>query len=121
MSFPPGLKYLITQVLPKALIPPVLVYSSCYVATELGLVQLPLPLWFKTTIIVLSLPATLILKNLLRDLKQIRESRAMGAVRVPLVPSKLPGGIDMLRSGLLREKTAYLGMAHANVAKSDGS
>lgn len=113
MQFPPGPKYL-AKTIPRLLVPPAVIYAAYCVATGFGHFKISLPLWLKAVILVLSVPATLVLRNFLSQLKQIRESRAMGGVRVPFVKHTLPGGLDLLRSALIREKTAYLGLSQSS-------
>ncbi|KAI5117814.1 hypothetical protein M0805_004944 [Coniferiporia weirii] len=89
----PGVVFLL-RALPAVLLPITGVYVSFYALDEVFAVSFP-P-WFRRTALVAAFPFMLYLKIARKDREMEREAARLGAMRIPAIPGKWPGNIDVL-------------------------
>ena len=106
-EFPPGIKFIIA-ISPRILVPPALTI----VGTKLCdlLFDLCMPDWLCFLLSLASLPFALACTLVYRDFRDSRQAVLSGASLAPTVPSKLPGGLDLLISSLRNARDGYIGM-----------
>jgi hypothetical protein len=101
-SWPPGLLF-IAQTAPTLAFPPLLVF----VVHHYGPYTLPGYIW--TIAYLLATPVFHIALGAPKHFREEREIKRLGARRVPLAPSSVPGGLDILRSALKSFANGYPG------------
>ncbi|KAF8510916.1 cytochrome P450 [Gautieria morchelliformis] len=102
MSFPPGLLF-VAQATPQLAFPPLLVFVVHHYSSY----SLPSYIWLIAYLLVN--PAVLIAYGTLQHIREEREIRKLGARRVPLAPSSVPGGLDNLMAALRSFGSGYPG------------
>ncbi|KAJ7321640.1 cytochrome P450 monooxygenase pc-3 [Mycena albidolilacea] len=103
MELPPGLVYL-AGVLPITLLPSALTYA--FLTRILPLLDCRLPLWARILAAVLAQPAGVIVGHLFQEWRYARDAASRGAVQIPAVPAKWPGGLSLIAA---MKKTSYPG------------
>ncbi|KAI5115359.1 hypothetical protein M0805_009652 [Coniferiporia weirii] len=101
----PGILFLL-RVLPVILLPDVGLYTFLYALDEAFGVSLP-P-WLRWAALIAVGPFVLSLKVLQDGRTQTREAARRGAIRVPVIPGKWPGNIDVLLNLVKAFETGYI-------------
>lgn len=73
------------------------------------------PLWVTVTSSVVALPVLFLAQCQLDAWRNRRKARSLGGRLVPTVPTKLPGGIDLVDAMINVFKTGYLGKFRARI------
>jgi hypothetical protein len=103
------LRLIVTNV-PRILVPPALAFSVIKLCDFLF--DWYTPHWLYTSLSLASLPFVLACSLLYTDLRDRRQAAFHGAFLAPSVPSKWPGGLDLLISSLRNASGGYMGMCH---------
>ncbi|KAF7344028.1 hypothetical protein MVEN_01692300 [Mycena venus] len=106
MELPPGLLYL-AEILPLTLLPSIATYALLTWGLPLldsGLP--PLPLWSRILAAIIAQPVGLVVTHLYRKFRYARDAASRGAVQIPVVRDKWPGGLSLIRQ---MTRTAYPG------------
>ncbi|KAF8160351.1 cytochrome P450 [Mycena galopus ATCC 62051] len=98
MELPPGLVYL-AQVLPLTLLPSAATYVALtYVLPLLDLGFPLLPLWGRVVAALIAQPVGLVFSHFYHEFQFAREAASRGAVPIPVVHDKWPGGLSLVAS-----------------------
>ena len=108
-EFPPGVKFIVTNV-PRIFVPPALTFSGIKLCDLLC--DMCTPDWLYIPLTLASLPFALACGLLYIDLCDRRQAGLNGAFLAPSVPSKWPGGLDLLIASLRNFSNGYMGMYH---------
>ncbi|PPQ73115.1 hypothetical protein CVT26_014736, partial [Gymnopilus dilepis] len=119
MKLPPGPIYII-QNLPSIILPPALTLLTAKALPSLTHTSTPIPTWALLLAAVLSLPIAWFLQIQYRDWRDARAARKLGAVLPPVVKSRLPGGLDVLRRFLDNLSNGYPGDLFVEFTKEYG-
>ena len=104
---PPCIKLIVTNV-PRIFFPPALAFSGIKLCDLLF--DLCTPHWLYISLSLASLPFALACSVLYMDLRDSHQAALNGAFLAPSVPSKWPGGLDLLIASLRNASGRYLGM-----------
>lgn len=107
MTIPPGIAFLVPR-LPFLLVPPVVVYIVDRLLK--ANIEVALPHWALLSAYVLCWPIAIVGHAQWIQIQVSRKAAAAGAVLVPLVGSKDPLGVDILRQGVKDWATHYNGV-----------
>ncbi|KAK7029845.1 cytochrome P450 monooxygenase [Favolaschia claudopus] len=100
----PGVSYIL-KFIPKLLFPPGLAYLACTNAPTIR--TLSIPLWGRILAAVLAPPVWAAIRALYVHVREEREIRALGAVRVPVVKGKWLWNLDLLLGRIKQGKDGY--------------
>ena len=106
MKIPPGIAFFAANAR-QLLLPPALL-AACFKLADVYL-DISTPTWLQVLSLLASLPAGFAARMYLRWFMLLREARLAGAVLVPTVKSRVPGGFDLLRKFRRGERTSYIG------------
>lgn len=102
-KWPPGLLFL-AQTAHFWMLPPLLVL----LVHQYTSLELPTSIWI--TAYLLAAPAPHLVKGVLQYFMEEREIKRLGARRLPVVPSKWPGALDLLYVMVESFNNGYIGM-----------
>ncbi|KLO20137.1 cytochrome P450 monooxygenase pc-1 [Schizopora paradoxa] len=97
MAPPPGIVFLRAK-LPRLLGPTIALALLRVVANKYLDAKLPIPGWLQNLLLIASVPGFFALRVYWGWYRTLREARLAGAALPPTIPSKRPGGIDLLKS-----------------------
>jgi hypothetical protein len=106
IDFPPGLLFISSGILRASTVLGC-IYAFCFFARNQ--LNLAIPIWLSIALAIFSFPIIFVLSILWKDFKNNSDARALGAVLVPLVPSKQLGGIDLFTKMTKNITSGYLG------------
>lgn len=110
-SWPPGL-LLLAHTTPKLAFPPLLVL----LVRQCGFYNLPNYIW--VIISLLATPSIYIAYGILRHFREENEIKKLGARRVPQVPARWPGGLDLVWATVNSFDNGYPGMSSLSCSLS---
>jgi len=116
MELPPGIVF-ITANAPRIVLPPVL--ALCGIKLLDTLFNVYIPFWLQVPFYVASFPLALACRSMYADLRDRRQAAMNGAILAPRVPTRWPGGLDLLLRSVRNARSGYMGM-HNFVRWSDG-
>ncbi|KAK7060019.1 cytochrome P450 [Favolaschia claudopus] len=98
MDLPPGIVYL-ARILPSTLLPSAVTYV--FLTRILPLLDLgipPVPSWICVAAAVVAQPVGVAISYVLREIHYARDAASRGAVHIPTVPDKWPGGLSLIEA-----------------------
>ena len=107
MELPPGVT-LVTASARSILLPPAI--ALCGISFWQTQYNVSMPIWLQLPLCAASLPLTLACSVVYADFRERRQATANGAILAPRVPSKWPGGLDLLFATMQNFRSGYLGM-----------
>ncbi|TDL15133.1 hypothetical protein BD410DRAFT_809190 [Rickenella mellea] len=124
MALPPGIPYLFTRI-SKLLISPFLLTCLYALSSRLHPSSIPalssIPTWLLVLCMIVSLPVTFFVKLQVKQWRQRRECKRLGAIMVLEVPSKWPAGLDLLKRMLFSFKHGYPGDIYTDISSTLGT
>ncbi|KAG9317011.1 cytochrome P450 [Chiua virens] len=106
MELPPGIVFIVANA-PRIVLLPAL--TLCGIKFLETFHSVSIPIWLQLCLCVASFPLVFAYSVVYADYRNQRDAATNGAVLAPLVPSKWPGGLDLLFSSLNDFKNGYLG------------
>lgn len=107
MEIPPGVVFIIVNA-PRIALPPAIVF--CGIQLSDTLFDTYIPTWLKLFLYVASFPLALACSVIYAGVRDKRQAAANGAILAPRVPSKWPGGLDLLLTSVRNFRGGYMGM-----------
>ena len=106
-ELPPGPSYILRQLFSLK----VASYGSLVTCIHVGgeLLGIDFPLWMIISCSIIALPAILCAQVELQHWKNKRKAESLGARLAPKVPSKWPGGLDLVAAGANLSRVGYVG------------
>ncbi|KAH0839505.1 cytochrome P450 [Lanmaoa asiatica] len=118
MEPPPGIVFIILNS-PRTVLPPALAF--CGIKLWGTLFNLHVPIWLQVPLYVASFPLALACSVVYADFWDRRQAAINGAILAPQVPSKLPGGLDLLLSSIQNFRSGYMGEVLKKQCKDYGN
>ena len=105
MKLPPGPSFILRQLLSwKFAFYAASIYLACVMKEALGL---NVSVWVMVSCPILAVPGTLVAHAQYRYWRDGRKAASLGARLAPTVPTRLPGGIDLITTCLEAFRTGY--------------
>ncbi|KAF8451110.1 cytochrome P450 [Boletus edulis BED1] len=118
MELPPGIVYIIANA-PRIALPPALVFCGIQLWNTFSDVHMPI--WLQVPLYIASLPLILVCGAVYGDFRDRRQAVMKGAILAPQVPSKWPGGLDLLLVSVRNFRGGYMGEVIEQQCKDNGN
>ena len=106
MELPPGIAYIAANA-HRVVLPPAIAFYGINLYSTFFNVSMPI--WLQLPLCLLSLQLALSSSTLYANFRDQRQAAMNGAILAPRVPSKWPGGLDILLPNVRNFRRGYLG------------
>ncbi|KAI9572479.1 cytochrome P450 [Boletus coccyginus] len=118
MELPPGIVF-ITANAPRIILP--LVLALCGIQLLNTVFNVYIPVWLQVPFYVASFPLVLACRSTYADFHDRRQAAMNGAILAPRVPTKWPGGLDLLLTSVWNSRSGYMGEVIEKQCKDNGN
>lgn len=107
MELPPGITF-VTANAPRIVLPPAITLCGIKLLGTFSNVSMPILL--QLSLCLASFPLALACSVVYANFRDKRQAAMNGAILAPRVPSKWPGGLDLLLASTQNLRSGYMGM-----------